>query len=194
MRPFMEQSPDTWADIVQRNFVYVIESTRLAVPLIRKTGRGGSLINFTTIEAHRAAGGFAVYAGAKAATTSFSKAMAWELGPEGIRVNVIAPDTTNSPGNVNALPSAVHAMNAGIPPEWWAEAFKMYIPLQVQPTADDLANAVLFLASDLSRSITGQVIHVDGGTAAAAGMLRWPQDGGMTLPVPMGNTMRKLFG
>lgn len=65
MRPFMESSPDACAEDVQRNFGYVIESTRLAVPLLRKTGRGGCLINFTTIEAHRAAGGFAVYAAAK---------------------------------------------------------------------------------------------------------------------------------
>jgi hypothetical protein len=53
---------------------------------------------------------------------------------------------------------------------------------------------VLFLCSDLARSITGQVLHVDGGTSAALGMIRWPHDGGITLPVPMANTMRKLFG
>jgi NAD(P)-dependent dehydrogenase (short-subunit alcohol dehydrogenase family) len=194
MQPFMEKSPEVCAQDIQRNYGYVIESTRLAVPLLRKSGRGGSIINFTTIEAHRGAGGFAVYAGAKAATTSFSKAMAWELGPEGIRVNVIAPDTTDSPGNRNAMPPALNAMNADIPPEWWAKAFEMYIPLKNPPSTDDLANAVLFLASDLAKSITGQVLHVDGGTAAALGMIRWPHDGGITLPVPMGNTMKSLFG
>ena len=194
MQPFMEKAPEVCAQEIQRNFGYVIESTGMAVSLLRKSGRGGCIINFTTIEAHRAAGGFAVYAGAKAATTNFSKAMAWDLGPDNIRVNIIAPDTTHSAGNVNALPAAVHEMNATIPPQWWTEVFKMYIPLQVPPTADDLANTALFLASDLAKSITGQVIHVDGGTGAALGMLRWPYDGGITLPVPMGNTMRKLFG
>ena len=129
-----------------------------------------------------------------AATTQFSRAMAAELDPQRIRVNVIAPDTTPSAGNANALPPSIHAMNADIPAEWWAEAFKMYIPLQTPPSVDDLANAVLFLASDLAQSITGQVIHVDGGTSAALGMLRWPADGGITLPVPMGNTLKKLFG
>src|SRR5882762_5527426 len=49
----------------------------------------------------------------------------------------------------------------------------MYIPLGVSPSTDDLANAVLFLVSDLARSITGQVLHVDGGTAAALGMVKW---------------------
>ncbi|MNQ56740.1 4-formylbenzenesulfonate dehydrogenase TsaC1/TsaC2 [compost metagenome] len=194
MQKLMDKSPESCAEDIQRNFGYVIESTRHAVPLLRRSQSSACIINFTTIEAHRAAGGFAVYAGAKAATTNFSKAMAWELGPEGIRVNVIAPDTTDSPGNRKALPAEVLAMNADVPPEWWAKAFDMYIPLRMPPSADDLANAVLFLASDLARAITGQVLHVDGGTGAALGMMRWPDDGGITLPVPAGNTMKKLFG
>ena len=193
MRPFMDKDPAECAIELQRNFGYVIESVRHAVPLLRKGGRGGCIINFTTIEAERAAGGFAVYAGAKAATTNFSRAMAWELGPEGIRVNVIAPDTTDSPGNRNALPPEVHAMGADLPAEIWTRAMQMVIPLQAPPNREDLANAVLFLASDLAKSITGQVLHVDGGTSAAAGMIRWPYDGGLTLPVPMGNTLKKLF-
>jgi 3-oxoacyl-[acyl-carrier protein] reductase len=194
MQPFMERSERECADDIQRNFGYVIESVRHAVPLLQRSGRGGSIVNFTTIEAHRGAGGFAVYAGAKAATTQFSKAMAWELGPLGIRVNVVAPDTTPSSGNAQAIPEPWRSINADVPPEWWAKAFQMYIPLQVPPDANDLANAVLFLASDLAKSITGQVLHVDGGAAAALGMVRWPYDDGATLPVPMGGTLRKLFG
>jgi 3-oxoacyl-[acyl-carrier protein] reductase len=194
MQPFMEKTPEACAQDIQRNYGYVLDSTRLAVPLLRKSGRGGCIINFTTIEAHRGAGGFAVYAGAKAATTNFSKAMAWELGPEGIRVNVIAPDTTASDGNRNSLPPELLRANDGVPPEWWEKVMAMYIPLGTPPAQDDLANAVLFLASDLAKSVTGQVIHVDGGTAASLGMLRWPFDGGITLPVPFAPTMTKLFG
>jgi 3-oxoacyl-[acyl-carrier protein] reductase len=194
MKPFMEKTPEVCAQDIQRNYGYVLDSTRLAVPLLRKSGRGGCIINFTTIEAHRGAGGFAVYAGAKAATTNFSKAMAWELGPERIRVNVVAPDTTASEGNRKALPPQLQAVNEAVPPEWWVKAMAMYIPLGVPPSREDLANAVLFLASDLATSITGQVIHVDGGTAAALGMLRWPFDGDITLPVPAGATLAKLFG
>lgn len=186
MQPLMDKSPESCVDDIQRNFGYVIESTRHAVPLLRRSRGGACIINFTTIEAHRAAGGFAVYAGAKAATTNFSKAMALELGPEGMRVNVIAPDTTDSPGNRKALPADVLEMNADVPPEWWMKAFEMYIPLGVPPSTDDLANAVLFLTSDLARSITGQVLHVDGGTGAAPGMMSWPDDGGITLSVPAG--------
>lgn len=76
------------------NFGYVIDSVRRAIPLIRRGGRGGSIINFTTIEAFRGAASFAVYAGAKAATTNFSRALAVELGADKIRVNMIAPDTS----------------------------------------------------------------------------------------------------
>lgn len=194
MQPFMERSERDCADDIQRNFGYVMESMRHAVPLLQRSGRGGSIVNFTTIEAHRGAGGFAVYAGAKAATTNFSKAMAWELGPLGIRVNMIAPDTTPSAGNAAAIPEPWRSLSADAPPEWWAKAFQMYIPLQAPPAEDDLANAVLFLASDLASSITGQVLHVDGGAATALGMLRWPYDDGATLPVPMGGTLLKLFG
>jgi 3-oxoacyl-[acyl-carrier protein] reductase len=194
MQPFMDKTRESCDRDIQRNFGYVLESTRLAVPLLRKSGRGGAIVNFTTIEAHRGAGGFAVYAGAKAATTNFSRAMAWELGPEGIRINVVAPDTTASEGNRKALPPELQALNASAPPEWWERAYKMYIPLGVPPSTDDLANAVLFLASDLARSITGQVVHVDGGTAAALGMIRWSQDENVTLPLPSGSMLTQIFG
>ena len=82
MQPFMDKSHESCARDIQRNFGYVLESTRLAVPLLRKSGRGGAIVNFTTIEAHRGAGGFAVYAAAKAATTNFSRAMAWSSDPK----------------------------------------------------------------------------------------------------------------
>jgi NAD(P)-dependent dehydrogenase (short-subunit alcohol dehydrogenase family) len=194
MQPFMEKSAESCARDIQLNFGYVLESTRLAVPLLKRSKFGGSIISFTTIEAHRGAGGFAVYAAAKAATTNFSRAMAWELGSYGIRVNIVAPDTTASDGNRRALPTELQAPNAAAPLDWWEQAYKMYIPMGVPPSAEDLSNAVLFLASDLAKSITGQVLHVDGGTAAALGMLRWPLDGNITLPLPSGNTLSKLFG
>ena len=97
-RDFMDATPAECAADIQRNYGYVIESVRHAVTLMRKADRGGSIINFTTIEAHRGAAGFAVYAGAKAATTNFTRALAVELGKDRIRVNTLAPDTTPSEG------------------------------------------------------------------------------------------------
>jgi len=189
---FMDATTEQCAADIQRNYGYVIESVRHAVPLMRKTGGGGSIINFTTIEAHRGAAGFAVYAGAKAATTNFTRALAVELGSERIRVNTLAPDTTPSQGNVRALPPELLARMANIPLEAVKASMDMYIPMKSQPGADDLANGVLFLASDLSAFVTGTTLHVDGGTMAAAGFLDWPFGDGY-LPVPLDGTLGRLF-
>lgn len=192
LTPFSEKTAASCAEDIQRNYGYVLDSIRNAVPLLRKTGHGGSIINFTTIEAHRGAAGFSVYAGAKAATTNFSRALACELGSERIRVNIIAPDSTPSAGNYNALPQSMRDEWKQFSPQQWGEMLKMYIPLGAAPSAEDLADTVLFLASDLSRSITGQVIHVDGGTSASLGFIHWPLDGAW-LPVPGAKTLAKLF-
>ena len=189
---FMDATAEQCGADIHRNYGYVIESVRHAVPLIRKGGRGGSIINFTTIEAHRGAAGFAVYAGAKAATTNFTRALAVELGSERIRVNTLAPDTTPSEGNVRALPPELLARMAGIPAEAVKASMDMYVPVKAQPSAEDLANGVLFLASDLSAFVTGTTLHVDGGTMAAAGFLDWPFGDGY-LPVPMDGTLSRLF-
>jgi NAD(P)-dependent dehydrogenase (short-subunit alcohol dehydrogenase family) len=160
--------------------------------LIRRGGRGGSIINFTTIEAHRGAATFSVYAGAKAATTNFSRAMAVELGAEGIRVNTIAPDTTPARGSYNALSPHDLAKLDELGEEALAHSYEMYIPQKKAPTVDDLVNAVLFLASDLARAITGITLHVDGGTMAAFGWIDWPFEDGY-MPAPLGGTVSRLF-
>jgi NAD(P)-dependent dehydrogenase (short-subunit alcohol dehydrogenase family) len=177
---------------IRLNYGYVIDSVRRAVPLIRRGGRGGSIINFTTIEGHRGAATFAVYAGAKAATTNFSRAMAVELGAEQIRVNTIAPDTTPAKGSFHALyPKDIDRL-AALGEAALAESYRMYIPQKRAPSVDDLVNGVLFLASDLSRSITGTTLHIDGGTMAASGFLDWPFDDGF-MPAPLGGTIARLF-
>jgi NAD(P)-dependent dehydrogenase (short-subunit alcohol dehydrogenase family) len=187
--PLLETSRAAWQRDIQRNYGYVIQSVQRAVPLIREGGRGGSIINFTTIEAHRGAAGFAVYAGAKAATTNFTRAMAVELAPQRIRVNTIVPDTTPSRGNMNAMPAEWLARFQDLPPDVIGMGLDMYIPLKAPPQADDLANGVLFLASDLSAFVTGMPLHIDGGTMAAAGFLDWPFGDGW-LPTPSAGTLR----
>jgi len=190
--PFMETTAVQNARDIRLNYGYVIDSIKRAVPLIRKGGRGGSIINFTTIEAHRGAAGFAVYAGAKAATTNFSKALAVELGADRIRVNLIAPDTTPSRTNRNAMPDDYRALQTALRPETKPQGMAMYIPLMENPKEDDLVNAVLFLASDLSRMVTGTTIHVDGGTIASLGFIRWPH-GDRIMPVPGPESLKRLF-
>jgi NAD(P)-dependent dehydrogenase (short-subunit alcohol dehydrogenase family) len=190
--PFMERDAADDAKDIRRNFGYIVESVRHAVPLIRRGGCGGSIINFTTIEAHRGAASFAVYAGAKAATTNLTRALAVEFGADRIRLNTLAPDTTPSQGNLDAMPAELPGRMMALPDEARGTGMKMYIPMKQQPQPDDLANAVLFLASDLSAFVTGTTLHVDGGTMAAAGFLDWPFGDGF-LPVPLDGTLGRMF-
>ncbi|HMK87308.1 MAG TPA: SDR family oxidoreductase [Steroidobacteraceae bacterium] len=189
---FVETTREDNARDVRLNYGYVIDSVRRAIPLIRRGGRGGSIINFTTIEAHRGAASYAVYAGAKAATTNFSRAMAVELGADDIRVNLIAPDTSPARASNSALYPEDFARLAALGKNALNEAYKMYVPLKRAPSVDDVVNGVLFLASDLSRSITGTTLHVDGGTIAALGFIDWPY-GDSFMPAPLGGTLSRLF-
>jgi NAD(P)-dependent dehydrogenase (short-subunit alcohol dehydrogenase family) len=191
-RPFGESTPADWDSDIARNFAYVLTSIHLALPRIRAGGRGGSIINFTTIEAGRGAAGFAVYAGAKAATTNFGRALAVELASERIRVNSLAPDITPSRGNFNAM-SAERRTHAAAFPELQPKALAVYVPMGEPPMPEHLADAVLFLASDLSRFVTGGTIHVDGGTWAASGFLNWPHGDGYS-PAPGPASRDRLFG
>jgi NAD(P)-dependent dehydrogenase (short-subunit alcohol dehydrogenase family) len=181
-RAFPETTFEQMNADVHRNLVWAMQSMRLAIPRIRASGRGGSIISFTTIEAHRGAAGYAAYAGAKAGLVNFSRALAVELGRERIRVNLVAPDTTPSRSIERKLtPEALR--RAGTTPELMAKGFGIYIPMGTPPPVEALGNAVLFLASDLSASITGTTLHVDGGTFAASGFLRWPDSGWGPTPI-----------
>ncbi|GIX31599.1 MAG: oxidoreductase [Porticoccaceae bacterium] len=177
---------------IRANFGYVLDSVRLALPLLRKSGRGGSIVNFTTIEAHRGAATYAVYAGAKAATTNFSRALAVELAAEGIRVNCLAPDTSPAQGANAALRPEDFARLRELGADALERAIAFYVPMKRAPSVDDVVNGVLFLAGDLARSITGTTLHVDGGTSASLGFLDWPGGDGY-MPAPLGGSLRRLF-
>lgn len=189
---FTETTREQNASEIRLNYGYILDAVHRAVPMIRKGGRGGSIISFTTIEAHRGAASYSVYAGAKAATTNFSKALAVELAKEGIRVNLIAPDTTPSRTSYASASPEFMAKYFALPEEARDAGMSMYIPQKHPPSEEDLANAVLILISDLSRSITGITLHVDGGTMASAGFIDWPFDHKWG-PAPGVETLAKLF-
>jgi NAD(P)-dependent dehydrogenase (short-subunit alcohol dehydrogenase family) len=116
-------------------------------------GGTASIVNITSIEAHRAGPGFAVYSAMKAALVSLTKSLALEFGDRMIRINCIAPDVIPTPGIGGDMP--------------------VKTPLPVAGSVDDIAGAVVYLASDLSRFVTGTTIKVDGGNWAAGG---WGRD------------------
>ena len=164
---FMQMERADFERDIRRNYGYVLDSIRLAVPLLRHSGRGGSIINFTTIEAHRGAAGFSVYAAPRRVSPISRAAMAVELGAERIRVNTLAPDTTPSEGNHLAIPEPMRSRMGEVPLPAMMRALGMYMPLRPPPMPENLADGVLFLASDLARSCPGRPC-----TSMAA---RWPR-------------------
>src|SRR5262249_3441151 len=91
-RWFLDSPEKAWDALLRVNLRSVLHGTHAVGEHMRAHGRGGSIVNVVTIEASRAAPGYAVYAAAKAAVVSFTKTMALELAPHRIRVNAIAPD------------------------------------------------------------------------------------------------------
>jgi len=177
---------------IRLNYGYALDAILHTIPMMRRSGRGGSIISFTTIEADRGAPGFSVYAGAKAALRNFSRSLAAELALERIRVNVIQPDATPSETSHNSLGEKVLEELAQLPPETVAALTKMQVPMGEAPPAEALADGVLYLASDLARYVTGISLPVDAGTSGAMGFVHWPFGDGM-LPVPLAGTLSRLF-
>ncbi|HEU5302458.1 MAG TPA: SDR family oxidoreductase [Acidimicrobiia bacterium] len=145
--------------LVDENFTSVTNFVRGCVPLMPE---GSSIVNITSIEASRAAPGFGVYAAMKAAVESLTKTLALELATVGIRVNALAPDAIPTPGDEDLA----EAVSQGA-----REAYGRKVPLG-WGHVDDCAGPIVFLASALSRYVTGTVLHVDGGSHAASGWAR----------------------
>ncbi|MDE8650441.1 SDR family oxidoreductase [Novosphingobium sp. H3SJ31-1] len=178
---------------IRMNYDYIVQSCHRALPLLRASGEGAAIVNFTTIEAHRGAATFAVYAGAKAATTNFTRALAVELGADMIRVNCLASDTTLARASNAALAAEDFARLAELGEDALNKSIEFYVPQKRPPSVGEVIDGLLFLVSDLSRTVTGQTLHVDGGTSASWGFLDWPEGDGF-MPAPLGGTLKKLQG
>jgi NAD(P)-dependent dehydrogenase (short-subunit alcohol dehydrogenase family) len=171
-KPFIEQSERSWRRHIDLNLISMLAATSAAVPVIIRGGRGGSIINVSSIEASRAAPNFAVYAACKAGMLNFTRTMALELAEHGIRVNAIAPDYTVTPGVRGNHTGPVDPASWVQPSEQHEAATARRIPLGRPGIDTECGNVAAFLASDVSNYVTGSVIPVDGGTWASSGWLR----------------------
>jgi 3-oxoacyl-[acyl-carrier protein] reductase len=160
--PFLDVRPKGQTALVDENFTSVTHVIRHGVPLMRD---GGSIVNVTSVEAFRAAPGFAVYAAMKAAVEQLTRSLALELSHRRIRFNCVAPDAIPTPGDA-PLAEAVGGRDGYAP-------YAAKVPLGLG-APEDCAGPIVFLAGELSRFMTGTTLHVDGGTSAACGWTRGP--------------------
>ena len=165
----LETSENGWDALYRANLRHVLLCTQRVARGMVDAGVGGSVISVTSIEGVRAAPGYAAYAAAKAGVINYTRTAALELAPHGIRVNALAPDITLTEGIMAIAPPGSET------------AFGYTVPMGRAGHVDEMAGAAVFLASDLASYITGQTLHVDGGTQAASGWYHDPESGAYRL-------------
>ncbi|MDA1009352.1 MAG: 3-oxoacyl-[acyl-carrier-protein] reductase [Bacteroidetes bacterium] len=145
----MRMSEEDFDSVMNTNMKSVFNMTKaVATPMLK--AKSGSIINMSSVVGIKGNAGQANYAASKAAINGFTKSIALELGSRNIRCNAIAPGFIET--------EMTEALGEETVKQWRAQ-----IPLKRGGTPEDIANTTLFLASDLSTYVTGQVIHVCGG-------------------------------
>lgn len=149
--PIEEMSADLWQTIVDVNQKSVYLCSKYVIPTMKKK-QSGRIINISSIAAHNGGGpGAVMYASAKAAVSTFTKGLAKELVPDGILVNNVSPGVITTPFHDRFSSDAAR------------EGFKKSIPLHREGSPEEVADAVLYLASPLSSYLLGETIEVNGG-------------------------------
>lgn len=151
MGPLSDLSDGAMRAMLDINVMGPLVAMREAIPHL--VARRGCIVNVTSVTARGAAPGMAAYGGTKAALEQITRALAVELGPAGVRVNVVAPGLTITDMAREFLDEAAIEQTA------------QRTPLRRAGTPEDVAEAVLFLASDNAAWITGQVVQSSGGLA-----------------------------
>jgi NAD(P)-dependent dehydrogenase (short-subunit alcohol dehydrogenase family) len=171
-RDFAALTEKNWRRHIDLNLVSNLAATSAAIPHMIAGQRGGAIINVTSIEASRAAPGYAVYAACKAGINNLTRTLAVELSDHGIRVNAIAPDYTATPGTSGVFTGPVDESLWHQPSPAQVEAIRKRIPAGRRGVAEECGHLAVFLASAMASYITGTVIPIDGGTWASGGWVR----------------------
>ncbi len=146
---------DAWQAGFALNLFAAIRLTNALLPALRES-KAGAIVNISSGAATMAVGAVAHYAAAKAALNSYSRALAIDLAPSKIRVNVVSPGPVTTPG------SKEFSDAMGAPPDLFAKE----IPMGRYGSSEDLAEVVALLVSDRAKWMTGANIAVDGGMSA----------------------------
>jgi NAD(P)-dependent dehydrogenase (short-subunit alcohol dehydrogenase family) len=153
--PITEFEQTQWDLLMAVNPRSCFFGVKHAVPVLRDQG-GGSIINMASLAAVKGGAGLTAYAASKGAIVAFTKALAPELAPLGIRVNCVCPGWIDTPFNR----PAIDYMGG---PEEQERVVKQIVPMGRQGKPDEIAPIVVYLASDGSSYMTGQALVVDGG-------------------------------
>jgi 3-oxoacyl-[acyl-carrier protein] reductase len=152
-RLFVRMTGEDWAAVIGVNLTGAFNVTKAFAPAMLKQ-RAGSIVNIASVVGQMGNAGQANYAASKAGLIGLTKSLAKEFAPRGVRVNAVAPGFIRTQ-MTDALPEDVQAQ------------MKQIIPLGRFGEPVDVANVVLFLVSDTSAYVTGQVINCDGGMITA---------------------------
>jgi 3-oxoacyl-[acyl-carrier protein] reductase len=146
----LDTTPEEWEQTLDIDLKAVFLCTQAAARSMIAAEKGGAVVNIGSIEALAPARGHCHYAAAKAGVVMFSRVAALELGEHNIRVNTVSPGLVNRPGLESAWPEGYNS-------------FIEHAPLGRVVEPQDVADACLYLASDVARSVTGAHLVVDGG-------------------------------
>src|SRR6266702_1116343 len=152
---YMGEAP--WDRIMNINVKCVFLTTKYVVPHMKRIG-GGAIVNIGSVVAVRPKPGLNAYCASKGAVIVLSESLALELAPHSIRVNVVNPGASETPMLSGFLKPGADLAQGKM-------AFTSFIPLRRLVQPEDVAEAALYLASPLSKIVTGTVINVDGGRA-----------------------------
>jgi NAD(P)-dependent dehydrogenase (short-subunit alcohol dehydrogenase family) len=152
-----EIEEDDWNRVISNNLTSVWRFMKCVVPIMRSRG-GGSIVNMSSVQSLRGFHGWPAYAAAKGGINALTQQTAVELAPAKIRVNAVAPGTIMTPLNEKVFREAAD-------PQELIDRWNAAHPIGRFGEAEEVAELVLFLASDRSSFITGEIIRVDGGLA-----------------------------